>query len=163
MMFIKARSSTFALCILLALNSVSFATVPTCEDIDQALTASSDFSKWRGKQISDGEWDTPHSIFGFEKCVVTKRDFRCGNQAGSSLELAKASFNTFRELLEKCLPKPEWIHKRGDDALPTQSFINRDGRNGGLSLIKLQELKSGTVKLQLQDVYLLSFTILERM
>jgi hypothetical protein len=74
MRFIKARCPTFALCIFLALSDLSFAE-PICEDIDQALTASSDFSKWRGEQIDDGEWETSHSIAGFTKCVVTKRDF----------------------------------------------------------------------------------------
>jgi hypothetical protein len=129
-MAIKASGSTLVLCFLFALNNVSFAGVPTCDDINQALTASGDFSKWRGKQISDVEWETSHSIFGFAKCVVTKRDFRCENEPIGSLDLAKASFSTFRDLLEKCLPKPQWIHKRDNDALPSQTSLMRMGAMG---------------------------------
>ncbi|MGX1102561.1 hypothetical protein [Bradyrhizobium elkanii] len=72
MALFKAALLTMATGLLLTFNWACLAQVPTCDDIRDALDASADFSKWRGEQVSDGQWQTSHSVFGFDSCVVTK-------------------------------------------------------------------------------------------
>jgi len=134
----------------------AFGGVPTCDDLIAALNASDNFSKWRGQKIGENEWETSHKIFTFNKCVISKNNFRCSLPAGSSLERARSSYSSARDLVENCLSKSEsgWVFDRRADPLASMDFVNRDGRNGVVGLINLGFPKPA-------EEYWLQLTVLE--
>jgi hypothetical protein len=135
MPFNKKQFAAAAICV--AATSVNVSAATMCDDVKLALASSKKFSEWKGKQIADNQWETTHTIFGFTKCVVVDRYFRC-EQTSSSLDLAQRAYDAARKLIEACLPRSEWMYNQKTDPLPSQGFVHPDGRNGVIALDKTQ-------------------------
>ena len=130
-----------------SLAAVSYATaVPTCDDVKSAIAASKKFPAWRAKKLSDKEWETTHTIFGFTKCNIVNSDFRCTRQTSGSQGLAEVDYATFNKLIEGCLPAPRWKHTAETGSEPSHKFLSMDGESGYTSLTRNKEIKLGTLE-----------------
>ena len=114
-----------------------------CDEVKKALSSSKKFSEWRGKVTTEREWVSLYSLPGFDDCHIVQLslgsfNLRCVR--GWWLELKPASFeyDQVRKIVEECLPKPNWVHNQKNDPLPSQSFINPNGENASISIVKIQ-------------------------